>query len=284
MNGFGRDRVKWRSSQSVYGCKFGLNKMRISFYLDRLNSSPLFSFKRHLLRGKTWDVAGNAMYRLVFNELGRVHGSALHRRPRSTCEFCRWLSIADNIWNEGKFLPLFTITGGVEIAAPPHVDISRTGGTCSDLPSEDSLQEYLKFPYECFLSVRLFEGYCCKLCPSNNPRRKNHTDNFSALDAYVLFSYLLTSPVVLSLFTKLWIVCLLRTLSSRNFRRHFPADPYFTWVPYRNTRCSSIANHVVPHCWLLTGNRWLMTVITTAYCWQIINKRPCMNITSHRVT
>jgi hypothetical protein len=46
-----------------------------------------------------------------------------------------------------------------------------------DLPSEDVLQEYLKFPYECFLSVLLlFEGYYCKLCPSNNPRRKNHKD------------------------------------------------------------------------------------------------------------
>jgi hypothetical protein len=63
------------------------------------------------------------------------------------------------------------ITGGVENAVPLHVDIPCTGGRVFDLPSEDALQKYLKFPYECFLSVLLFEGYCCKLCPLNKPRR-----------------------------------------------------------------------------------------------------------------
>jgi hypothetical protein len=50
-------------------------------------------------------------------------------------------------------------TGGVENAAPIHVDIPCTDGKGFDLPSEDALQEYLKFLYECFLSVLLFEGY-----------------------------------------------------------------------------------------------------------------------------
>jgi hypothetical protein len=36
-------------------------------------------------------------------------------------------------------------------------------------PSSESFQV---FPYECFLSILPFECYCCKLCPSNNPRRK----------------------------------------------------------------------------------------------------------------
>jgi hypothetical protein len=53
------------------------------------------------------------------------------------------------------------ITGGVENAVPLHVDIPRTGRRGFDLPSEDSLQEYLKFSYECFLSAHPFEGYCC---------------------------------------------------------------------------------------------------------------------------
>jgi hypothetical protein len=65
---------------------------------------------------------------------------------------------ADNIWNEGKFLPLFI--GGVESAVHLRVDIPHTGGRCFDLSSEDYLQQYLKFPYECFLSVLSFEGYC----------------------------------------------------------------------------------------------------------------------------
>jgi hypothetical protein len=43
------------------------------------------------------------------------------------------------------------ITGGVENAVPLHVDIALTGGRGFDLPSQDALQEYLKFPYECFL-------------------------------------------------------------------------------------------------------------------------------------
>jgi hypothetical protein len=44
------------------------------------------------------------------------------------------------------------ITGG-ENALPVPVDIPRTGRRGFDLPSEDALQEYLKFLYECFLLV-----------------------------------------------------------------------------------------------------------------------------------
>jgi hypothetical protein len=64
-------------------------------------------------------------------------------------------------------------TGNIENAVPVHVDIPHTGGRGFDLLSEDAVQEYLKFSYECFISVLLpVKGYCCKLCPSNNPRRK----------------------------------------------------------------------------------------------------------------
>jgi hypothetical protein len=45
------------------------------------------------------------------------------------------------------------ITGGVENSVPLHVDIPCTGGRQSDLPFEAVQQEYLKFPYEYFLSV-----------------------------------------------------------------------------------------------------------------------------------
>jgi hypothetical protein len=73
--------------------------------------------------------------------------------------------------------PCSQITGGDENAVPLHANIPRTGGRDFDLPSEDALQEYLKSPYKCFLSVLLlFEDYCCKLCPSNNPIRKNCKD------------------------------------------------------------------------------------------------------------
>jgi hypothetical protein len=49
----------------------------------------------------------------------------------------------------------------------------------------------LKFPYDCFLSVPLpFEGYYCKLCPSNNPRRKNHMNHFSVSTRRLYFVFM----------------------------------------------------------------------------------------------
>jgi hypothetical protein len=68
------------------------------------------------------------------------------------------------------------ITGGVENTIPLHVDIPCPGERGFDLPSEDAVQVYLKFPYECFLSVRPFKDYFHKLCPSDNPKRENHKD------------------------------------------------------------------------------------------------------------
>jgi hypothetical protein len=50
------------------------------------------------------------------------------------------------------------ITGGAVNTVSLHVDIPRTGGRGFDLPSEDSLQQYLKFPNECFLSLSVFEN------------------------------------------------------------------------------------------------------------------------------
>jgi hypothetical protein len=74
------------------------------------------------------------------------------------------------------------------------------------------------------------------------------TSNSSAL----CFCFLsVKSPVVLSLFTKLWIAYLLGTLlslnSRLNFLRRFHADPCFTQTSYRNTRCFKVY-HLLPHC------------------------------------
>jgi hypothetical protein len=133
--------------------------------------------------------------------------------------------------------------------------------------------------------ARRFHGFlavCSSLAPMSS--------NFSSVSTRSLcFSFLpIRSPVVLSLFTKLWIVCLIGTLSSqnlrRNFRRHFLVDPYFTWVSYRNTRCSKAYRTMVPHCSLKeTENKQLMELITAAYCWQIINILPRMNCTTRSV-
>jgi hypothetical protein len=81
-----------------------------------------------------------------------------------------------------------------------------------------------------------FLGVCSSLAPM--------ASNFSISTWRFCFCFLsIKSPVVLSLFTKLWIVCLLGTLSSWNLRQnfcwHLLADPYFTWW-YRNTHCSKV--------------------------------------------
>jgi hypothetical protein len=65
---------------------------------------------------------------------------------------------------------------GVENAVPLRVDIPHKGGRGFDLRFEAVLQEYLQFPYEYFLLVLPFEGYCCKSCPPNNPRRNTTED------------------------------------------------------------------------------------------------------------
>jgi hypothetical protein len=76
-------------------------------------------------------------------------------------------------------------------------------------------------------------------------------------------------PLVLSLFTKLWIVCLLGTLPSwnlrRNFRRHFPADPYFTYVSYRNTHWSKLYRTMT-----LTYCNWVQMANGTDNCFLLL--------------
>jgi hypothetical protein len=92
------------------------------------------------------------------------------------------------------------------------------------------------------------------------------SSNFSSLSTRRLcFCFLsIGSPVVLSLFTKLWIVCLMRTPSSRNLRRQFIADPYFTYVSYRNISCSKV--YRTWRTTLLTDCNWEQKANGDAYC------------------
>jgi hypothetical protein len=90
------------------------------------------------------------------------------------------------------------------------------------------------------------------------------------------------SPVGLSLFSKLWIVCVLGTLSSRNLHQnfcwHFLSDPYFTQVSYRNTCCSKVYHTMMYHTthWEQMANG----ADNCAYCWQIINYHPWTTLQS----
>jgi hypothetical protein len=78
--------------------------------------------------------------------------------------------LADKVRN--KVLNNSQITGHVENGIHLHADITPTGRSGSDVPFEAVLQEYLQFPYEYFLLLLPFGCYCCKVCPSNNPRKK----------------------------------------------------------------------------------------------------------------
>jgi hypothetical protein len=80
------------------------------------------------------------------------------------------------------------ITGGVDNAIPLRVDISCTSGRSFDLPSEATLKEYLQFPYECFLSVLQFKGYCCKLCPSKIPEGLRSDESAGKISLLIILS------------------------------------------------------------------------------------------------
>jgi hypothetical protein len=66
-------------------------------------------------------------------------------------------------------------------------------------------------------------------------------------------------------------------LSSWNFYQHFLPDHIsHGWcVLVVPVVLLSISHHDIPHCALTVAeNKWLMEVITAAYCWRIINKLP----------
>jgi hypothetical protein len=75
----------------------------------------------------------------------------------------------------------------------------------------------------------------------------------------------------------LWIVCLLGTLSSWNLCWNFlltvsSRSIFHTGVIQKYALLWSILHHNRTHCSLITTeNKWLMEMITAAYCWQIIN-------------
>jgi hypothetical protein len=129
-----------------------------------------------------------------------------HRRPLSAREFCRWLIMPIIFGMKGNSYLCSQITGSVENAVPLHVDIPRTGG------------RGFWFTFWWFsvaiiqISLRMFSFSSSSvrellLAPmsSNFPSVSNRRLCF--------VFFFIKSPVVLSLFTKLWIVCLLGTLS-----------------------------------------------------------------------
>jgi hypothetical protein len=78
------------------------------------------------------------------------------------------------------------------------------------------------------------------------------SSNSSSISTQSLFCFLsIKSLIDLNLFTILWIICLLGTLSSRNlhqnFFQHFLADLYFTKVPHRDTCCSKVYHTMTEH-------------------------------------
>jgi hypothetical protein len=114
-----------------------------------------------------------------------------------------------------------------------------------------------------------FLGVCSSLAPVSC--------NFSASTQHLCFCFLsIKSLVDLSLITKLWIVCLRRTLSSWNihhgFHRHFLADLHFTEVSHRN---NVTLKYTAP---------WQNTLLTNCNCEQTANVADncCPLLTNHK--
>jgi hypothetical protein len=97
----------------------------------------------------------------------------VHLQLGDAYKFCWWIYMPVGWYYLEWSSYNWQITGGVENAAPLRVDIPCTGRRGSDLPFEAVLREYWQFLYGYFLLVLLFGDYCCKLCPLNNPGRKN---------------------------------------------------------------------------------------------------------------
>jgi hypothetical protein len=168
------------------------------------------------------------IYREDFNEVHvfmALRFIATRASPAAKCT--RILSMtqhANNIRNEGKFLPLFT-------------DHRRCWNCCPSTRIHSShRQKRFRFTFWKFSAV-IFEISLQMFSLSSSVRGLLLAPMLSIFSSvstrHLCFVFLsIKSPVVLSLFTKLWIVYLLETLSSwnlrQNFRQHFPADPYFT--------------------------------------------------------
>jgi hypothetical protein len=175
---FAKQRMTWMTQRAVHVSLLKDKVVRRQTFLQLLrNFSTSHHASYHLaweqFVPESWNLASISLFLMNLTR-SRLRSSPrpAHRRPRSAREFCWWLSMPISFGMMGSSHLCSLITGGVANVVPLHVDIPRTGGRGFDLPFEDSLQKYLKFPYECFLSVVLpFGDYCCKLCPSNNPRR-----------------------------------------------------------------------------------------------------------------
>jgi hypothetical protein len=148
--------------------------------------------------------------------------------------------LADNIWNEGKFLLLFTNHRRCWKCCPStHKYLSKLNVLLHiqqslhlqhtrhqlSLDGFSNCVAVLVLDFDTAVSWAKhfsdFLGICSRLAPMSS--------NVSSVSTqWLCFFLFIRSPIVLSLFTRVWIVCLLRTLSTQNFHWHFPADPYFT--------------------------------------------------------
>jgi hypothetical protein len=106
---------------------------------------------------------------------------------------------------------------------------------------------------------------------------------------YLCFCFLsVKSPVVLSLFTKLWIVLSAGNSFITKFTSTFlPAlsnrSVFHMGDIQKYTLLESILHHDLPYCALtVPENKWLMELISATYCWQIINSHTAHCVTKYR--
>jgi hypothetical protein len=112
-----------------------------------------------------------------------------------------------------------------------------------------------------------------------------------ALGAYVFVFNLFRVPLLLSLFIRLWIICMLRTLIITKCAWKFLLTLYSRSVFHigdiqKYMLRWSISHHNVLYCTLtVTEKKWLIELmIVVSHSWHNINKLPYMIHTAHRET
>jgi hypothetical protein len=206
--------------------------IQFSFWFSKYSLSKQFLYKNLIL-------SFVAPYKLYLTR-SRVCVSPrpVHHPPR----ILPMTQHSDNIWNERKFLPLFTdrrrywkrwpstrkylsqsqliVSLKIHTYNNPSCTYSTPDTNLHWLASAFVLL-FLHLDSDTPVSWERrfsdFLGVCLGLVPM--------ASNFSSVRTrrvcFFFFFLSIKSLVVLSLFTKLWIVCLLGTLSSRNLRRNF---------------------------------------------------------------
>jgi hypothetical protein len=136
---------------------------------------------------------------------------------------------------------------------------------------------FQNLPYFCHAKLFKLASRFIRSIHVKNSQVLRSGERAGQIPVYVFVSCLLKSPVVLSLFIKLWIVCLLGTFSSWNSRQHFLPEKYFTQASMLLLMLFLKYTQTTSMIYCSLREQIAREPITDANCRQTINKVPRMN-------